>query len=89
MQTSPNAIEVRGMVRRIFEDLGVQSRTLRDLSESILLDEGRIRARSYRADEFMAMWMVDIGLLQVYDGEGNMLHRANLLAELAPRRMAA
>ena len=37
----------------------------------------------------MAMWLIDIGIVQFYDEDGNMLHRTNLLAEVNPRRMAA
>jgi hypothetical protein len=89
MTISPEAGEVRAIVRRIFVELGVDRRTVDEMSETILVDEGRVRARSYRVDEMLAMWMLDIGIVQFYDAEGNMTHRANLLAEIQPRRMAA
>ncbi len=89
MTISPDAVEVRAIVRRIFLELGVGEAALGDLAETVLIDEGKIRARSYRVEQLMAMWMVDVGILQFYDEEGNMLRRANLLMELAPRRMAA
>ena len=56
-----------------------------------MIDEGRARARSYRIADMMAMWMIDIGIVQFYDSEGNMLRRLNLLMEVEPqpRRMAA
>lgn len=89
MRISPDAVEVRAIVRRVFMELGVGDAALGDLSETILVDEGRLRARSYRLENLMAMWMIDIGIVQFYDEEGNMLRRTNLLAEIGPRRMAA
>lgn len=89
MVVSPDAIEVRSIVRRIFSELGIDRFALEDLSETVLIDEGAIRARSYRIENLMAMWLMDVGIIQFYDDEGNMLRRANLLAEVEPRRMAA
>ena len=89
MVFSPDAVEVRTIVRRIFSELGVDRFALNDLSETILIDEGTIRARSYRIENLMAMWLMDVGIVQFYDDEGNMLRRTNLLTEVAPRRMAA
>ena len=56
---------------------------------TILVDGGRCAGRSYRAGDHMAMWLVDIGIIQFYDGEGNMLQTINLLRELELDRMAA
>ncbi|MCA9148052.1 MAG: hypothetical protein KDA92_02070 [Planctomycetales bacterium] len=91
MTIRPDAVEVRSIVRRIFSEMGVAQRELDEISETILLDEGRIRARSYRLDDLMAMWMLDIGIVQFYDADGNMVRRANLLSEIHPRpvRLAA
>jgi hypothetical protein len=69
--------------------LGVDQTRLPDLAETLLIDDGQIRARSYRLDEFMAMWMMDVGIVQFYDKQGNMIRRMNLFAEIQPRRMAA
>ena len=91
MRVAPDATEVREMVRHAFLDLGIGESTLAELAESIMIDEGRARARSYRIADLMAMWMIDIGIVQFYDSEGNMLRRLNLLMEVEPqpRRMAA
>ena len=91
MTIRPDAGEVRSIVRRVFSEMGVAPRTLDDISETILVDEGRVRARSYRLDDLMAMWMLDIGIVQFYDSEGNMVRRANLVSEIHPKpvRMAA
>ena len=37
----------------------------------------------------MAMWLLEIGIVQFYDADGNMLLTVNLLEELEPQRMAA
>ena len=91
MTISPNAAEVRSLVRRTFVELGVDLVTLADLDETVMIDEGHTRARSYRVSNLMAMWLIDVGLLQFYDDEGNMLQRTNLLMEIEPveRRVAA
>jgi len=72
-----------------FRDLGVSDEALADLQESILLHDGHLCARSYRLDQYLAMWLIDIGLVQFYDREGNMVRRLKLLAQLQPVRMAA
>lgn len=89
MRICPEAAEVRSIVRQVFVQLGVTDDALEDLSETILIDDGRPCARSYRLENYMAMWLIDIGIVQFYDQEGNMVHRTNLLAEAQPRRMAA
>lgn len=89
MRIAPQADEVRRIVIHTFEDFGVDREDLSDLSETILIDDGRYRGRSYRADEWMAMWLVEIGLLQFYDAKGNMLLTINLFEEREPQRMAA
>ena len=69
--------------------LDVDEDRLSDLDERIMLDGGRYVARSYRVDDFLAMWMIDVGLVQFYDGDGNMLRTVNLFEEIEPQRMAA
>ena len=59
------------------------------LKETILIDDGRYVARTYRAGGLMAMWLIDVGIVQFYDEDGNMLRTINLLRELEPQRMAA
>ncbi|HVX61622.1 MAG TPA: hypothetical protein VHC19_13500 [Pirellulales bacterium] len=89
MRIIPQADEVRRLVVRTFEDFGAATDSLGDLNETILIDDGRYRGRSYRAEEWMAMWLVEIGLLQFYDERGNMLLTINLFEEWEPQRMAA
>jgi len=39
--------------------------------------------------EMFAMWLIDVGVLQFYDADGEMLHTVNLFTELVPARAAA
>ncbi len=81
--------EVRELVVRTFGYFDVIVEHPWDLDETILIDEGRYSARTYKIDGYMAMWLLDIGIVQFYDAEGNMLRTINLFEELEPVRMAA
>ncbi len=89
MTISPNPDRIRTIVFRTFLELDVDEDALTDLDERIVLDEGRYVARSYRVDDLLAMWMIDVGLVQFYDHTGNMLRTVNLFEEIKPQRMAA
>jgi hypothetical protein len=60
-----------------------------EIDETILIDQGRYVARSYRIAGYLAMWMVPVGILQFYDERGRMLTTINLFESLRPQRMAA
>ena len=60
-----------------------------EISESIVIDEGRYVARSYRIEGYLAMWLVAVGILQFYDDCGRMLATINLFEALRPQRLAA
>ena len=81
--------QVRRIVVETFRDLGVAPPCLFQVEEEILVHAGRYMARSYRADGLMAMWLLDVGLVQFYDEEGNMLRTVNLFEDAEPKRMAA
>jgi len=89
MRVEPRPTEVRRLVIKVFGSLGTTPARLFELEEEILIDEGRYLGRSYRADDLMAMWLADIGLVQFYDEEGNMLRTVNLFEEVAGERIAA
>jgi hypothetical protein len=89
MRMDPLPHEVRELVVRTFQDFDVDIWSPFDLDETILIDDGRYAARSYKVDGFMAMWLVGIGIVQFYDADGSMLCTVNLYEELAPQRMAA
>ena len=89
MRMDPHPYAVRELVAQVFESYDVEIRSLSDLDETILIDDGRYASRSYNLDGYMAMWLVEIGVLQFYDEEGNMLQTVNLFEELELHRMAA
>jgi len=89
MTFHPQPYEVRRLVGRIFEDLIAVPVNPNHVDENILIDEGRYVARSYRIEGLLAMWLVDVGIVQFYDDDGEMLRTVNLLEEGVPHRMAA
>jgi len=89
MRLHMNAADVRGLVARHFLNLGVHADEVEDVQENIRIDRGRCVARCYRVAEMFAMWLIDVGVLQFYDAEGEMLHTVNLFTELQPQRAAA
>ena len=89
MTVEPGPNEVRRLVIQTLEELGASMPSLLDLEETLLIDEGKYAARSYRVHGYMAMWLIEVGIVQFYDAEGNMLATVNLLRELEPMQMAA
>ena len=89
MRTEPEPHEVRRLVIQVLERLGVSVLVLRDLEETVLIDGGKHAARSYRVHGYMAMWLIEVGIVQFYDAEGNMLATINLFTESEPLKMAA
>lgn len=89
MVVGPGPEHVRTLVFQTLLEFDVHEDALDDIDERILLDEGKYIARSYEAGNFMAMWLIDVGLVQFYDLDGNMVRTINLLEEVLPRRMAA
>lgn len=89
MTVVPHAPMIRQLVSRVFHELGVRAGHLGNLRERIRIDRGRYVSRTYRAGDLMAMWLVDYGLLQFYDHDGQMLKTVNLLEELHEEEAAA
>ena len=91
MRVEPRPAEVRRLILAVLRDLGTATSNLFDLEENVVeIDRGLcIGVSLYRVDQFMAMWLADIGLVQFYDCEGNMLRTINLFEERVPQRMAA
>ena len=88
MTVKPGPHEVRRLVLQALEELGAPVPCLADLEETILID-GKYTARSYRAGDLMAMWLIEVGLVQFYDADGNMLRTINLFEEAKPLKMTA
>ncbi len=89
MEPTVSAARVRKLVVRHFSQHGVEIQARQDLEERIHCEAGRHIAHCYRAGGLFAMWMVDIGLLQLYDQAGNMLDTLNLLNSSSSGRRAA
>ena len=85
MLVSPTPTEVRWIVDESFRKyFQISDEELEDLVEIPMIDGGRCIARSYRVSNLLAMWLMDVGILQFYDEQGRMLRRANLFAEIEP-----
>ena len=89
MTAAPRPYEVRELVLRIFQEMGVSNRSLLDIDETILIDDGNCVARTYRLGGLLAMWFVSGGTLQFYDAAGSMLRTIHLADEIEQERMAA
>ena len=89
MRVLPCAQEVRQVVRQTFADIGVPDDLVDDLNETILINDGTYRGRSYQTEGYFAMWLVEAGLVQFYDDDGNMVCTVSLFNEIEPQRMAA
>lgn len=89
MPREPHPAEVRRLVLDNFHQLGASPQTLLDMDEKILVDAGRCLARSYRTDRWMAMWLIEVGLVQFYGADGQMLHTVPVPEGLDTQRVAA
>ena len=89
MKALPSPGEVRCLVISTFRQFGVEHNKSVDVNETIRLDAGKCVSRTYRCDSYMAMWLVEVGILQFYDEQGNMLRTVNLFQRYRPVRMAA
>jgi len=85
----PSPEEVARLVAGVLAELGSDVQNMLDLNESILIDSGRYVARSYRTDGFLAMWLIDAGIVQFYDPHGNLLRTLSLRRATIERRAAA
>lgn len=81
MIINPQPHYVRKLVVRTFAELGVTVHSASDLEETILGDETDHNGRSYRLGGYLAMWLVEVNILQFYDAEGRTLRTINLLKE--------
>jgi hypothetical protein len=89
MTITPDAADVRDIVRRAFAEISGAPLEAYALAETILIRDGRYRGRSYRARDLMAMWFAELGMVQIYDADGNMLRTINLFEDLESSRRAA
>ena len=89
MRVSMTTAEVRDIVLRVLERHNAAVQDVNDLEERIRVSDGRCVAHVFRTDDHMAMWMIEVGILQFYDAEGNMLETINLMQMSPAGRVAA
>lgn len=89
MRVSPHPAEIGKLVARTFAEFGAGIAAIRELQETIRIERGKYVARSYRAASLFAMWMIEVGIVQFYDDDGNMLRTVNLFEDLHGQRLAA
>ncbi|MBS0210479.1 MAG: hypothetical protein JSS27_16165 [Planctomycetes bacterium] len=89
MKVAPHTEEVRNVVRRALSELCEQALAASAISETILVRDGKYRGRSFKAAGLMAMWFAELGFVQVYDAEGNMVRTINLFEEQVATKRAA
>ena len=89
MTVVPSPDQIRDVVVQVFLRYGASANSLLTLEERMLVDEGQYVARSYRTAHLMAMWLVEIGLVQFYDAEGRMLRTIDLHEAQEAQWMAA
>jgi len=81
--------QVRELVTKNFAEQGLRQDALAAMEESLLVNDGRYWARTYRAGGCMAMWLVDVRLVQFYGPQGEMLRTIDLGQGEVPLRQAA
>ena len=70
MTVAPDSNLVRQIVLRSFAEFSGEEPDDLSLAEMILINEGKYRGRTYRSDGLMAMWLLDVGIVQIYDADG-------------------
>jgi hypothetical protein len=90
MIVAPRPAQVRALVLSTLQSFGANVFSDLQVEETLLVQDGRCMARSYRTCDHFAMWLVEVGLLQFYNSEGDVLLVLNLLEDTAPgQRIAA
>jgi hypothetical protein len=89
MTVAPHPGQVRSLVVSTLQSFGANVFSDLQVEETLLVQDGRCMARSYRTCDHFAMWLVEVGLLQFYNAEGDVLLVLNLLEGAAPGKVAA
>ena len=89
MLSGPLPSEVRRVVLEKFRQLGESPECLCDVEEEVLIAVRGHATRTYRTGKLMAMWMVEVGFVQFYDTDGNILAAINLFEDPSLQREAA
>jgi hypothetical protein len=89
MRTEPLLHEVRTLVIDVLKELGTPILDADDLSETIIVREGRYVGRSYQTESLRVTWMITDGIIQFYDTDGRILRTISLFRRKAGYRLAA
>lgn len=89
MQLAHSPADVRELVVAQFQQFGVEAEQAEAPAETILIRDGKYRGRSYRSGGLLAMWLIEIGLVQFYSADGEMLSMISLNNRPSTQRAAA
>jgi hypothetical protein len=89
MTIAPYPLEIRQIVFRTLQSLGAKIESPFQVRETILTQGGQCLARTYLADGYKAVWLLEEGVLQFSDESGRLVQTVNLFEEMTPQRMAA
>jgi hypothetical protein len=89
MTIAPHPAEIRHIVIHTLQEVGASVDSLEDIRETILVDAGNCMARTYHVDGYQAVWLLDEGVLQFTNGDGQLLRIVNLYEEMPVVRLAA
>lgn len=89
MQVAHSPADVRELVVAQFRRYGIEAEQADAPAETILIRDGKYRGRSYRSSGLLAMWMIEIGLVQFYAADGAMLTTISLYDKPSAQRVAA
>lgn len=81
------ADSIRELVVATLRDLGATDDEMSQLTDTLLIREGRYYGRSFRTGQHMAMWFA--GLVQFYGADGEMLRTIVLKPESRQHARAA
>ncbi len=89
MTIAPHPAEIRHIVFHTLQEVGANVDSPHEIQETILVDSGNLMARTYLADDYQAVWLLDEGVLQFTNADGQLLRRVNLYEEMPAVRIAA
>ncbi len=76
---------VRQLVVQALGELLKQPFESEEMVETILIRDGQYRGRSYRFAGWMALWLVESGLVQFFDTEGDLVRVAEVVRRAATK----
>ena len=89
MTIAPHPAEIRHIVFRTLQEVGAAVDSVDEIHETILVDAGNCIARTYFADNYRAVWLLNEGVLQFTTKDGKLLRIVNLYEEIPVVRLAA